>query len=197
MLRRYSGSLVIGASMTFVLLFIMQSAIDRQVPRIEEPPSAPSVDLVRTILEPEPVKKTPPEPPPPVESPPDVPVPSLTPDPHETTGIWGIAPPPATDPDISPQSGGDGTLLPYLRPGPVYPDRAAQRGIEGWVLVEFTVDERGRVVSPSVIDANPKGYFERAALNALERYKYRPQVVNGLPVAVSGLRQRILFDLEG
>ena len=46
------------------------------------------------------------------------------------------------------------------------------RGVEGSVLLEYTVDERGRVVSPRVLQATPPGVFDRAALRALSRWRY-------------------------
>ena len=64
-----------------------------------------------------------------------------------------------------------------------------------WVLMQFTVDELGRVAEPSVVDAQPLQVFDRAALKAVKRYKYRPRVINGVAVAVQGLQQRIVFSL--
>jgi periplasmic protein TonB len=60
------------------------------------------------------------------------------------------------------------------RPTPAYPFGALTHGIEGSVLLEYSVDARGRVVAPRVLEANPPGVFERAALNALSRWRYQP-----------------------
>ena len=51
----------------------------------------------------------------------------------------------------------DGDYLPLVAIAPQYPTRAAQRGIEGWCLVSFTVDGMGNVVEDTitVVDAEP------------------------------------------
>ena len=65
-----------------------------------------------------------------------------------------------------------------------------------YVLIEFTVTILGTVENPVVIEAEPPGYFERAALNAARKFKYKPKVVNGEPIPVSGVRNLITFVLE-
>ena len=57
---------------------------------------------------------------------------------------------------------------------PAYPFAALHRGVEGSVLLEYTVDERGRVVAPRVLEAKPPGVFDGAALRALSRWRYEP-----------------------
>ena len=51
----------------------------------------------------------------------------------------------------------DGDYLPLVAIAPQYPTRAAQRGIQGWCLVSFTVDGLGTVVAETVtvVDAEP------------------------------------------
>ena len=77
----------------------------------------------------------------------------------------------------------------------MYPRRAAARGIEGYVLLEFTVTKTGAVRDPKVLEAKPPGIFDRAALNASLKFKYKPKVVNGESIEVSGVRNRITFEL--
>ncbi len=91
---------------------------------------------------------------------------------------------------------GEGDMLPIVQVAPDYPAIMAARGLEGWVLVEFTVDELGRVQDATIVEAQPKRGFERAALNAVKRYKYKPRVVNGSAVRVSGVKHRITFELS-
>ena len=45
----------------------------------------------------------------------------------------------------------DGDYLPLVAIAPQYPTRAAQRGIEGWCLVSFTVDGNGNVVEDTIV----------------------------------------------
>ena len=54
----------------------------------------------------------------------------------------------------------------------------------------------GAVRDPVVIDAKPPGIFDRAAIQAALKFKYKPKVVNGEPVEVAGVRNLIKFELE-
>ena len=82
-----------------------------------------------------------------------------------------------------------------MKVAPVYPRRALTRGIEGYVLLEFTVNSAGAVENPVVVEADPPGIFDRAAVQAALKFKYKPKVVNGEPIAVAGVRNRITFEL--
>lgn len=86
--------------------------------------------------------------------------------------------------------------IPFLTPAPEYPQRALARGVEGWVLVSFTIAASGAVADPMVVDADPPGVFDAAALRAVMRYRYRPQIVAGVPTATPGMLLRIHFELE-
>ena len=91
----------------------------------------------------------------------------------------------------------DGSYVPIFQVPPQYPRRAAERGIEGCVVLEYTVTPLGAVSEPVVVQANPPGIFDRAATRAALRYKYKPLIRDGVAVAVEGVRQRITFILEG
>ena len=58
----------------------------------------------------------------------------------------------------------DGEYLPIVKVAPQYPRRALSRGIEGYVIVEYTVTKLGTVRDPVVIDAKPETMFNRAAI---------------------------------
>ena len=65
-------------------------------------------------------------------------------------------------------------LRPISTPGPEYP-REAQRAREsGEVQVEFTVGVDGSVTSSRVVRASPPRVFDRAALNAVDRWRFQP-----------------------
>lgn len=91
----------------------------------------------------------------------------------------------------------DGSYVPIFQVPPQYPRRAAERGIEGCVLLEYTVTPLGTVSDPIIVQSNPQKIFDRAATRAALRYKYKPLIRDGVAVAVEGVRQRITFILEG
>ena len=64
-----------------------------------------------------------------------------------------------------------------------YPEPARRAGIEGVVVVQFVVDERGRVVDPVVV-RSPDESLSRAALEAVGRVRFRPGVQRGRPVPI-------------
>ncbi len=70
-------------------------------------------------------------------------------------------------------------VLPLVRIPPRYPIRAASRRLEGWVKVEFTIREDGSIKDPVVVDAQPKNIFDRAALNAIKRWKFKAKIIGG------------------
>ena len=91
----------------------------------------------------------------------------------------------------------DGSYVPIFQVPPQYPRRAAERGIEGCVVLKYVVTEVGSVRDPEVIQSIPKGIFDRAAIRAALRYKYKPLIRDGNAVEVEGVTQRITFVLEG
>lgn len=82
------------------------------------------------------------------------------------------------------------------RPEPAYPQQALARGIEGDVILEFTVTATGTTRDLRVLDANPAGVFEAAALAAAHEFRYQPRIVAGTPVDVPGVRSRIRFQIR-
>lgn len=80
---------------------------------------------------------------------------------------------------------------------PMYPTDAYRNGIEGYVVVEFTVNERGRTENITVIDSNPEIVFDQVAIKAAEKFLYKPQKdTSGKAVAVSGVSNKFTFDLS-
>jgi periplasmic protein TonB len=92
--------------------------------------------------------------------------------------------------------GSDRDVIPLVRINPEYPARARSRGVEGWVQIEFTITPAGTVKDPKVVDAEPKGLFERAALEAISRWKYNPKVEEGRAVERRGVQIVLRFELE-
>lgn len=88
----------------------------------------------------------------------------------------------------------EGEAIPIVRIQPVYPRDAQMKGQSGWVKVEFTITPDGSVRDPRVLDAEPARVFNREALRAILKWKFKPRVVDG--VAVDRLAtQTIEFNL--
>jgi protein TonB len=110
------------------------------------------------------------------------------------SGLGGGAGPAASQ--LAVGAGVDRDAVPQVRIQPDYPIQARQKRIEGWVDVQFTVAMDGSVRNPVVLNADPKEIFDRAALKAVEGWKYNPKIQDGKPVERRDLRVRIRFELE-
>jgi len=88
-----------------------------------------------------------------------------------------------------------GEVIPIVIIQPTYPRQAALAGTEGWVRVEFTITTSGTVTDARVVDAQPPQLFDREAIRAIRRWKFRPRVVDGV-VVERRATQLIDFRLE-
>ncbi|RMB02682.1 energy transducer TonB [Eilatimonas milleporae] len=203
MQTRYLPALGLSAAVTFILFFLMQSlvAYNDEV-LLDEDRQLRFIDVVEDIEEQPPQRREREvEKPPEVETPPpELDTPQVQVDGPNTLNL-GIGPANLGSGvdlgsiDLGPSA--DGDYLPLVRVQPQYPRRAQERGIEGYVIVSLTVNEDGTVPTESIeiIEADPKGYFERAARAAAGKFKYKPKVVNGKAQKVTGVKYRFTFDL--
>jgi len=76
----------------------------------------------------------------------------------------------------------DSGFIPLSRQPPQYPYKAARRGIEGWVRVAFDVTATGSVDSVEVIESDPPGVFDKAAIRAVYSWRFKPRMVDGKAV---------------
>lgn len=76
-----------------------------------------------------------------------------------------------------------------------YPFGAKQDKIEGRVVVRFVVDTDGRAQEAEVLEAEPAGVFESAALEAVALYKFEPASKNGMPVHCIA-KMPVVFKLD-
>jgi protein TonB len=90
----------------------------------------------------------------------------------------------------------DTDAVPLVRVQPTYPMRAAQRGIEGWVEIEFTIGKSGTVKDPVVVGYEPSKIFNKAALQAIRKWKYNPKIEEGKAVERPGIIVRLRFNLS-
>jgi protein TonB len=197
MATRYFASFGLGVVITLVLFFVMQAVIATDEARLDEGAKGKLLDFVRLEEDQElqTKQRKPKPPPPPDEPPPDMPKPEF-----ESSDISQGVDVGAVDVDVNlnVEGGGfssDGEYLPIVKVNPQYPRRAQTRGIEGYVLLEYIVTKTGAVRDPVVIEAKPPGIFNRAAINAALKYKYKPKVVNGEPIDVAGVKTRITFEM--
>lgn len=82
-----------------------------------------------------------------------------------------------------------------VKPEPEYPLNAVRRGLEGYVVVEYTVTENGSVAKAFIVESS-NSVFHRAALEAASRLRYPPRVIRGQPINVEGVRTLIRFQLD-
>lgn len=73
-------------------------------------------------------------------------------------------------------------VVPLERVPPKYPARAADRHIEGWVKIEFTITTDGSVENAAVVEAEPEDVFDEAALRAINQWRFKEKIVNGVAV---------------
>src|SRR5207247_699112 len=92
--------------------------------------------------------------------------------------------------------GSDHDVMPLVRIEPDYPLAAAQRGLEGWVIVRFTITPIGTVRDAAVVKSDPKWTFDEAAVRAVSRWKYNPKIEDGLAVERRGVQVLLRFQLE-
>lgn len=198
MVARYGLAVGIGAVVTFGLLFLMQLLIASGSGGLSEARQARNIDFVRVerdeVVE---RRQEKPEKPPEPERQPEMPNTNQNSSFDNTLAVSVTAPQISTNLDIGGLGIGvsDGEYLPIVKVAPVYPQRAAQRGLEGYVIVEFTVTRTGATRDISVVESS-NSIFDRAAVDAAAKFKYRPRVIDGEAVEVPGVRNRITFVLE-
>ncbi|AND71095.1 hypothetical protein ATSB10_36410 [Dyella thiooxydans] len=77
---------------------------------------------------------------------------------------------------------------------PRYPTQAQRSRTEGFVVLSFTVKPDGHTADIKVVEAQPRHVFERAAIDAVDRWEFKPATRNGEPVD-STVTNRINFKL--
>ena len=96
---------------------------------------------------------------------------------------WDAPPPPPSGPQFK--------FIPYDDPPrpitsikPVYPDIAQEAGIEGQVLVQCFIDEKGKVKETIVVKGIPNTGLNESAVAALRKTRFRPAKQRERPVGV-------------
>ena len=74
---------------------------------------------------------------------------------------------------------------------PEFPRAAERRGIEGFVVLEYTVLADGKVENPVVVEASPAGIFDSAAIKAVSKWKY-----TAADADTPGVKMKVSFKNE-
>ncbi|MEJ0040320.1 MAG: energy transducer TonB [Gammaproteobacteria bacterium] len=201
-----------GAAFTIAIFWLLYSVIHATGHGVDKSELLPTIDFVRLKRDSQVETLERRKPPPP---PPEVPPPPAKMKIASTETTQQQAPTPFAMPNLglsasvgggpfvgsmggggAPSIGGmfDGDIIPLQRISPQYPRDAARARITGWVQLEVLVNADGSVRSARVLEAQPKGLFEAAAVAAVLKWKFKPKVVNGQSVAQRGA-QRIEFNL--
>jgi TonB family protein len=76
----------------------------------------------------------------------------------------------------------------------VYPQRALERGVEGWVEIAFTINPDGTVGNVQAMKASPVNVFEQDGIKAVSKLRYQPIMQGGKAVAVNS-QLRVVFRI--
>lgn len=201
-MKTLSFAIISGILISLALFWLMQWMISNNQQTLHKTDNIQMTEFIHLSKEPkqETIKKKLAEAPPPIEKRPPPPlqqikniqisqvkspsmsIPTLK-IPFKTKGFTGAvinsAPLNTTGPS-SPVATSEisSNLIPLVRIPPKYPRRAANRRIEGWVKIEFTINKEGTVEDPVVVDSHPNKIFNSAALRAIRRWKFRAKIVN-------------------
>lgn len=205
--RRMRAALAVAAAVHALLLLVPLRSTEAEVPepdrkeyRVvptpvfkppEPPPEEPPVERVHRVPIPDP-DPTNPEPLRPIESlQPVLDLPPLDP-----AFDFPEAPPPLPEEPAGPYTIGGRVSAPVRieAPLPVYPEMARRVRKECTVILRSVIDESGRVTDLEVTKSCPLG-MDQAALEAVERWRYEPATLAGVPVPV-WMTLRVVFGLE-
>lgn len=205
---RIIGSAAIAVGITVGLFFLMSWLITRNAERPDDGLDPFTFRFEQVKLEDDTKvrdRRIPKKPPPPKEPPPPPkmqvanvnkpisPIPNLN-VPNLDVPFSGSGPfmPGFVAQDLSEE----GDIIPLVRIQPQYPRRAAIAKIEGWVEMEFTITSTGTVADVDVLRSKPPRVFDREAIRALLKWKFKPRVVDGVAVDRRAT-QTIEFKLDG
>lgn len=197
MFKKYSTAIAGAFSVTFFLFLGMHYLIAPDVAEKRENNKYTKITLgevrdpedLRTKIrkpdrpEKEEVKKTPPKPINPKTDKPGTawtPYPKPKPPTHKNTHRIALA---------------DGDMQPIQKFAPAYPRTMIGRGIEGYVIVKFTVNKQGGVENIIVVESSHNG-FNTASIKAVQKFKYKPRVIDGIAMPTHNVMEKVSFVIE-
>ena len=204
---RYLSALILGVLISLGLFFLMQSLIDSGEQNTNASSEGQIMEFIR-IREDETLSikdRRKPEKPKPPKEPPPPPKLIVEKQVKPTMNRIKIEIPNIDLPSIA--GGGpflgnwagnplaEGDVLPIVRIDPQWPREALVEGIEGYVVVEVTIGADGSVKDVRVIQAEPKRMFDRNVIRAVLKWKFKPRIINGVPVERKAI-QMLEFTLD-
>jgi TonB family protein len=90
----------------------------------------------------------------------------------------------------------EGGYTPIVKVAPRYPELAAEHGLEGYAIVEYAITPDGRAENASVVESS-SNLFDSAVLESLQKYRYKPCVLNGQAITAEGVRTKVFFQIDG
>ncbi|RZA13667.1 MAG: energy transducer TonB [Lysobacteraceae bacterium] len=96
-----------------------------------------------------------------------------------------LPPPPAPAAPAAPRAVADTDAVPINRPAPRYPAEALSRNIGGIVRVRATVAPDGSVERMEVAESSGNRFLDRAAMDAVRRWTFKPALRGGQPVSAT------------
>ena len=185
-----------GAAVTVALFLLMRNLIYQEEYLVEEGPARRIIDIIMEDVQIQTFRteELPDKPDEVEEQPPEPEIPEIQPEKVTQDINLNIG---STRINIKVGKGfsSDGEYLPIVKVAPIYPRLAQTRGIEGYCIVEYVVTQTGAVRDPVIVDC-PNSVFSRASLKAALKFKYKPRIVDGDPVEVSGVLNKFTYELE-
>lgn len=191
-------SLLMSILVTLGLIAAMYALIKMKDPELDEK-KAFKLPKFTYVAKNEDVQTIAPKPPRPdeVQEQPDVPETKIVPDRVDVNSDLGLgAVKVGINRDLKGFNSNDGEYLPIFRAPPIFPRRALERGVCGWVELTYTVTSAGTTKDAVVVNSSSK-MFERNAIKAALKYKYKPRQVGGKAVDVPNVGILISFKVDG
>lgn len=195
---RYGIGAIFAAAVTVALFTLMFTLIATGVARIDRDSGIKIADIYlgETRIEANIKEVKPDKPVEPEQPPPELEAPRLASFDVKTAISVSFSPVANVNIGIGGLSVADGEYLPIVKVAPIYPRRAQSRGIQGYCIVEYTVTRSGAIRDARATDCKPRGMFDQASIKAALKFKYKPRVIEGEPVEVSGVRNKFTYTLE-
>jgi protein TonB len=198
MFANFATAIPSAAAITLMLLFAMQSLIVMR-PMLDAGSTPPPAITFMPGIPPEPIPKEEFEP---VDRPEVVPAPRIKLPVKSTNSTSGgtfvqsgpVIPKPSRGKLDNPFTN-DGPLIALVRVQPNYPAIAATRALEGIVVVQFDVLADGTVTNVSVLSSS-NSIFERSAVQAASRFRFKARVADGIPQTSTGVQYQFRFEMD-